>query len=168
MQIVNHFTAVAIYLLVNLATAQGEDGAAQDSLQAADEINFGGGLNKRNDDRFEDFGGGRNRNDDRFNNNRVDFEDSLRDYIDDRDRDDQCPFFCRQSLRRTLFCRREIPGCRYSRRNWDRNNRRYSDRNLGFQRRCPMECRRANRVARQCQGEYDKCEEFNVFDYDFD
>jgi len=88
MQIVNHFTAVAIYLLVNLAIAQGEDGAAQDSLQAADEINFGGGLNKRNDDRFEDFGGGRNRNDDRFNNNRVDFEDSLIDYIEDRD-DDQ-------------------------------------------------------------------------------
>ena len=84
MQIVNHFTAVAIYLLVNLATAQGEDGAAQDSLQAADEIDFGVGL-KRNDDRFEDFDGGRNRNDDRFNNNRVDFEDSLSDYIDDRD-----------------------------------------------------------------------------------
>ena len=84
MQIVNQFTAVAIYLLVNLATAQGKDGAAQDSLQAADEFDLSGG-HKRNDDKFNDFGGGRKRNDDRFNNNRVDFEDSLSDYIDDRD-----------------------------------------------------------------------------------
>eukprot|EP01084_Bolivina_argentea_P140234 246602_1 len=136
MQLANLFKTVAVCLLVNLTTAQGKDGAAQESLQAADEFGFGGGSN-RNDDRFNDFGGGRNRNDDRFNNNRVDFEDSLSDYIDDRNDydDDHCPFFCRQSLRRTLFCRWEIPGCRYSGRNWGRNNRR-KDRNRHSHRRC--------------------------------
>ena len=76
-----------------MRAVQGDNGAAQDfvertrdNIQPADEFDFGGGRN-RNDDRFSDFGGSRNRNSDKLNN-RLDFEDSLIDYIEDRD-DDQ-------------------------------------------------------------------------------
>lgn len=93
---------------------------------------------------------------DRRRDRRHDGIDDFEDFFDSESSsgdNDSCPFFCRRSLRRTLFCRWEYFACR---------------RPFGrlFFERCPFECRRAMRVARLCLRRYDGCD-FDVFRNDF-
>lgn len=87
----------------------------------------------------------------------IDSDESIAGIFDGRFGDEICPRVCRKAMRRTLYCRWEIPACRFFTGRRRRRRARW----------CPFLCRRSMRLTRTCQNNFVQCAEFDIFGFEF-